>query len=132
MKVVEEPVAGGPDVDVIVHRRESVVRRLEYAAGFLEASEKTRAREPLFPCSKALRGRHLSRAFGELLRSEELAADGAHGGMPGTVGGAREEAGEEGRFCLGRYSGCHASDEQVKVRTRLANGYARTVVLGIG
>jgi hypothetical protein len=132
VEIVEQPIAGWPDIDVIVGRRESVVCCLEYASRFLEPGEKTCARESLLPRGQSLGGGHLSRAFGELLRSEQLTTDGPHGWVPGTISGAREEGGEEGRFCSGRYSGCHAYDEQVKVRTRLADGYARTVVLGIG
>ncbi len=75
VEVVEQPLAGGPDIDVLPKDLEQArVRRRQDALGPLQAREEAR-RAMDAPNDGALALRELTGAFGELVRAEQRPAD---------------------------------------------------------
>jgi hypothetical protein len=99
MEVVEQPLAGGADVDAAIGtavggRGKPRVRVLQDVAGTGEAGQE-RGAPPAAPGGQALpRGEGL-RALTEVLGPQQLAADGAGEKVLPGRGAARDKAGEK-------------------------------------
>jgi hypothetical protein len=70
VEVVEQPFAGGSDVDIVSGGGEALVGFIEYPAGVVQASQETRARQASSAGSQVLSRRDFPGSLGELLRPE--------------------------------------------------------------
>ena len=96
VEVVEQPFAGGAHVPLAIGGgRQTVVRVLEDVGGVAEPRQKARlGLEPAL-LGHTLRRGERTRALGQVLGAQQLAADGTGHQLFGTADGAGETAGEQ-------------------------------------
>jgi hypothetical protein len=93
--IVEQPLAGGADVDATVGGGgEAGLRIVQDAAGPVQSGEE-RGAPPGAPGGESLALGQVLRAFGQVLGAEQLAADGPGEEGLGRVRAAGENTGEE-------------------------------------
>ena len=91
MQVVEQPLAGGTDIDLVVGgRRQAAVRVLEDPAGLVQPDEQAGAASG-GPGDDALGARQGAGSVAEVLGAEQLAADRAGEKLVGRRGGSGKQ-----------------------------------------